>query len=149
MTQHQVALPIAQEFFAGFEARNPEAVGNTLTDDASIIIKLDLAGTPNPWYAFEGKDHVLAYNASVAAKFDRVEFLDKEWTVANDGTAVFLQTNGDILSTAENLDYKNVYVFKVELVDGKVKRVLEYANPVTYANLGITNSEAEDAAQAG
>jgi hypothetical protein len=38
-------------------------------------------------------------------------------------------------------------VFKFELEGQQIKRVLEYANPVTYANLGIENSEAEQAAQ--
>lgn len=141
------ALAVAQAFFAGFEGRDAEAVGAVLSDTASITIKLDLEGTPDPWYVFDGKEHVLGYIASVAAKFDRVAFLDKEWTVAADGTSVFLQTNGDILSTAEQLVYRNVYVFKVELDGDKVARVLEYANPVTYANLGIENSDAENAAQ--
>ena len=142
------ALAIAKRFFDGFEARDPAAVGEVLTDDAAVIIKLSIAGTPEPWYVFDGKAHVLAYIGSVAAKFDRVAFIDKQWTVAADATSVFLQANGDILSSAEKLSYRNVYVFKIELQGDKIRRVVEYANPVTYANLGIKNSESEDAAQA-
>jgi ketosteroid isomerase-like protein len=141
------ALELAQAFFAGFEARSPEAVGALLSPTASLIIRLDIDGEPDPWYAFEGREQILAYIASVAAKFDHVAFLDKEWTVANDGSSVFLQANGDILSSAEKLEYRNVYVFKLELEGGAVARVVEYANPVTYANLGIQDSEAESAAR--
>jgi ketosteroid isomerase-like protein len=119
-----------------------------LTETASVVIKLDLEGTPDPWYVFNGKQHVLAYISSVAAKFDKVAFLDKEWTVSQDATSVFLQANGDILSSAEKLIYRNVYVFKLEMKGDKIEKVIEYANPITYANLGIKNSKAEEAAQA-
>ncbi|MEO3784103.1 hypothetical protein ABGB12_12275 [Actinocorallia sp. B10E7] len=60
---------------------------------------------------------------------------------------MFLQANGDILSTAEKLVYRNVYIFKVDISDGQIVKVWEYADPVAYANLGITGSEAESAAK--
>jgi ketosteroid isomerase-like protein len=142
------ALGLARRFFAGFEARDPAAVGETLADDATVVIRLNIDGTPDPWYVFDGKAHVLAYIGSVSAKFDRVAFIDKQWTVAADASSIFLQANGDIISSAEKLSYRNVYVFKVELQGDKILRVVEYANPVTYANLGIKNSESEEAAQA-
>ncbi|WP_113701192.1 nuclear transport factor 2 family protein [Nonomuraea lactucae] len=145
---HQDALSLAQAFFAAFEGRDPEGVAALLAPEANITIPLSIEGTPEPWYVFDGKEHVMGYIRSVAAGFDRVAFLDKVYTVSQDARSVFLQANGDILSTAEKLVYRNVYIFKIDVEGGKIVKVWEYANPVAYANLGIQDSEAEAAAQA-
>lgn len=145
---HQDALDLAKAFFAAFEGRDAAGVEAVLAPTANITIPLSIEGTPEPWYVFDGKDHVMGYVQSVVAKFDHLAFLDKVYTVSEDAKSVFLQANGNILSTAEKLVYRNVYIFKVEVDNGKIVKVWEYANPVAYANLGIENSEAEAAAQA-
>ncbi|MFI6493789.1 nuclear transport factor 2 family protein [Streptomyces sp. NPDC050564] len=148
-TTHQDALETAQAFIAAFESRDRDAVAGLLAPGATFTIPLSIEGTPEPWYVFDSPEHVLGYIASVAAKFDHVAFLDKVWTVSEDARSVFLQANGDILSSAEKLVYNNVYIFRIDVQDGQITKVWEYANPVAYANLGIANSEAETAAQAG
>ncbi|MGW0436028.1 nuclear transport factor 2 family protein [Micromonospora sp. NPDC003197] len=145
---HRDALDLTQAFFAAFEGRDRAGVDAVLAPNANITIPLSIDGTPEPWYVFDGKEHVLGYIDSVIAKFDHLAFLDKHYTVSEDATSVFLQANGDILSTAEKLVYRNVYVFKVEVENGKIVKIWEYANPVAYANLGIDDSEAEAAAKA-
>lgn len=147
-TTHQKALDTAKGFIAAFEGRDRDAVAELLAPTANFIIPLSIEGTPEPWYVFDSPESVLGYIESVAAKFDHVAFLDKVWTVSEDARSVFLQANGDILSTAEKLVYNNVYIFRIDVQDGKVVKVWEYANPVAYANLGIKNSETEAAAQA-
>lgn len=146
-TAHENALDVAKRFFAAFEGRDRDGVLDVLAPHANITIPLSIQGTPEPWYVFDGREHVMGYIDSVVAKFDRIAFLDKVYTVAQDAKSVFLQANGDILSTAEHLVYRNVYVFRVDIDDNKVVKVWEYANPVAYANLGIENSQAETAAQ--
>ncbi|AVZ75386.1 hypothetical protein SLUN_27470 [Streptomyces lunaelactis] len=147
-TNHETALDTAKALFAAFEGRDPQGVRALLVPHANITIPLSIEGTPDPWYVFDGIEHVMGYIESVAAKFDHVAFLDKVYTVSEDAKSVFLQANGDILSTAEQLVYRNVYVFRLDIQDAKVAKVWEYANPVAYANLGIKNSDAEAAAQA-
>jgi ketosteroid isomerase-like protein len=136
-------LRVAQEFITAFEERDPLGVLATLHPQARLTIRLHIDGSPRPWYVFDGPQHIRGYIESVAAKFDRVAFRDQMWTMSATGDVVFLETHGDIQSSAEKLDYRNVYVFKFEMEDGKVKDVVEYANPVTYANLGIQDSAAE------
>jgi ketosteroid isomerase-like protein len=147
-SSHQKSLRTAQAFVAAFEDRDPAAVATLLADDATFVIPLSIAGTPEPWYVFDSPAAVLAYIESVSAKFDQVAFLDKVWTVSEDARSVFLQANGDILSSAEKLVYNNVYIFRIDVADGLVVKVWEYANPVAYANLGISDSDAEAAARA-
>ncbi|AZQ32142.1 hypothetical protein EJ357_47460 [Streptomyces cyaneochromogenes] len=144
---HQKSLETAQAFITAFENRDPAAVADLLSKEATFVIPLSIAGTPEPWYVFDSPAAVLAYVESVAAKFDHVAFLDKVWTVSEDARSVFLQANGDILSSAEKLVYNNVYIFRIDVADGQIIKVWEYANPVAYANLGIADSEAEAAAQ--
>ncbi|SFR29616.1 Ketosteroid isomerase-related protein [Lentzea waywayandensis] len=145
---HQKSLQTAQAFIAAFESRDPAAVASLLADDATFVIPLSIAGTPEPWYVFDSPAAVRSYIEAVAAKFDHVAFVDQVWTVSEDARSVFLQANGDILSSTEKLVYNNVYIFRIDVADGHIVKVWEYANPVAYANLGITDSEAEAAAQA-
>ncbi|MGX5186159.1 nuclear transport factor 2 family protein [Streptomyces avermitilis] len=147
-SSHQKSLETAQAFITAFENRDPATVATLLAQDATFVIPLSIAGTPEPWYVFDSPAAVLAYIESVAAKFDHVAFLDKVWTVSEDARSVFLQANGDILSSTEKLVYNNVYIFRIDVADGQIVKVWEYANPVAYANLGIADSEAEAAAQA-
>ncbi|GAA1742386.1 nuclear transport factor 2 family protein [Microbacterium paludicola] len=147
MATTNTSLAVAQQFIAAFENRDPDAVVATLREDATLTIRLHIDGSPAPWYEFDGADHIRGYITSVAAKFDSVSFLDQVWTVGHDGGAAFVETRGNILSSAEKLTYRNVYVFKFEIDGEKITAVTEYANPVTYANLGIEDSEAEAAAR--
>ncbi|MBF0688615.1 MAG: nuclear transport factor 2 family protein [Cellulomonas sp.] len=148
MTNTQLtALQLAQQFMNAFAGRNPEAAAALLAEDATLTIALGIDGSPTPWYFFDGQTQVRGYIEAVAAKFDRVAFLDQEWHASMDGRTAFMEARGDILSSAEGLEYRNVYVFKIEVSDGLVARVTEYANPVTYANLGIKDSETEAAAR--
>ena len=52
--------------------------------------------------------------------------------MAEGGRAVFYEANGD-LTTAAGTPYQNVYCMKYELDGGRIRRVVEYANPVTFA----------------
>ncbi|CAL9591782.1 hypothetical protein SUDANB121_05272 [Nocardiopsis dassonvillei] len=146
---HQKSLRSARAFIAAFEDSDPATVATLLADDATFVIPLSIAGTPEPWYVFDGPAAVLVYVESVAAEFDHVASPDKVWTVGEDARSVFLQANGDILSSAEKRVYNNVHIFRIDVADGRVAKVWEYANPVAYANLGIADSEAEAAARTG
>lgn len=148
MTNTQLtALQLSQQFMNAFAGRDPEAAAALLAEDSTLTIALGISGSPDPWYLFEGKTQVRGYIEAVAAKFDQVAFLDQEWHASLDGRTAFMEARGDILSSAEGLEYRNVYVFKVVVSEGLVVHVTEYANPVAYANLGIEDSEAEAAAR--
>jgi len=110
-TTTDTSLKLAQQFLAAFAAGDPDAALALMPEDANLTIRLGIDGTPAPWYVFDGAAHVRGYIESVAAKFDHVAFLDQVWTVGHDGASVFVETRGDILSSAEKLTYRNVYVF--------------------------------------
>jgi hypothetical protein len=58
-----------------------------------------------------------------------------EYTVSPDGKLVFATMSGDYIQADGSRPYTNVYVFRFAISDGKIQRVDEYANPVTFARL--------------
>ena len=55
-----------------------------------------------------------------------------ELSITPDGHRVFIEQRGDILMP-DGKSYRNRYVFRFTIVEGKVKAVREYYNPVTAA----------------
>ncbi|MFI6005215.1 hypothetical protein ACIA98_33270 [Streptomyces sp. NPDC051366] len=48
-SSHQKSLETAQAFITAFENRDSAAVATVLAQDATFVIPLSIAGTPEPW----------------------------------------------------------------------------------------------------
>ena len=83
----------------------------------------------------EGKQATSDYQRAVLRRFSRLHMVDPEYTVSPDGDRVFVTTKGDYIQEDGDKPYNNVYVFRFAIADGKIQRVDEYANPVTFAKL--------------
>lgn len=64
-----------------------------------------------------------------------MKLVDRTTYVANDGKTAFVETKGDLIQRDTGASYRNVYVFKLSMQDGRITHVREYANPVTFAKL--------------
>lgn len=49
-----------------------------------------------------------------------------------------MHARGDMVAKPSGRSYKNVYVFRIDLREGRVCHVEEVTNPITWANLGIS-----------
>ena len=126
---------IAKAYLDGLEGQDIESVAALLAEDATIEIPLSNTGDLGPWFKFEGKDEALGYIKTIFENFGQVKLLDRAVYVSEDGRTVFVETTGDLVQRATNASYRNKYVFKFTIRDGRVTHVSEYANPVTFAKL--------------
>ena len=133
-TQQQ-SLDIVQAFYAAKERRDLDATVEAFAEDADYVFPLNASGTSEPWFVYNGKAAVSDYQRGVLGRFSRLHMVDPEYTVSPDGDRVFVTAKGDYLQEDGNVPYNNVYVFRFAIADGKIHRVDEYANPVTYAKL--------------
>jgi ketosteroid isomerase-like protein len=131
----QRSLEIVREFYAAKERHDLDAVASVLADDVVYNFPLSAAGTPEPWFTYEGKQATVDYQRATLARFSRIHMIDPEYTVSPDGELVFATMTGDYLQADGSRPYTNVYVFRFAIADGKIQRVDEYANPVTFARL--------------
>jgi ketosteroid isomerase-like protein len=131
----QRSLEIVKEFYAAKERHDLDAVASVLADDVVYNFPLNATGTPESWFTYDGKQATLDYQRATLARFSRIHMVDPEYTVSPAGELVFATMTGDYVQADGNQSYNNVYVFRFAIADGKIQRVDEYANPVTFAKL--------------
>jgi len=126
---------IVTTYLNALEEQDIDALSGLLTEGATIEIPLSNTGDLNPWFLFEGKPAALNYIRTIFQNFAQVKLLDRSVYVAEDGRTVFVEAKGDLIQRSTSASYRNRYVFKFTIRDGKVARVSEYANPVPFAKL--------------
>jgi len=131
----QRSLDIVQAFFAAKERRDLDATVELFAEDVDYVFPLNASGTPDPWFVYHGKVAATDYQRGVLGRFSRLHMADPEYTVSPDGDRVFVTAKGDYIQEDGNVPYNNVYVFRFAIAGGKIHRVDEYANPITYAKL--------------
>jgi ketosteroid isomerase-like protein len=77
------------------------------------------------------------YFGIVSRNFDNIVFSDRVFSVADGGKTVWIEAQGNLVVTATNQPYPNGYVFKINLVEGRISRIQEWANTVTLTQQGI------------
>jgi ketosteroid isomerase-like protein len=109
-----------------------------LTKEAVEIIPLAMAGGTDPERVFDGKDAVLGYLQSILDNFKQAVLVHPQTFITDDGATVFVEGRGDLIMKQTRQPYRNIYVFRFSISDGKITEIREYANPVIYAKaLGL------------
>lgn len=82
-----------------------------------------------PGLLFKGKKEIRAGFQQIFAFIKRINYLDSRYTVSDDGTTIFLETQGDMVLAGRNLEYKNFYIFRFDFnCEGQIKLLTEYMN---------------------
>ena len=134
-TSHEEqALRLVKEFFTAKERHDLDATMALFSDDALYVFPLPASGKQENWFTYKGKEAVTKYQGQVLDRFKQIKMLEPRYFVSTDGSTVFAESKGDYISQ-DGTAYKNVYIFKFVISDGKISEGYEYANPVTYAKL--------------
>lgn len=82
---------------------------------------------------FSGIQHVIElWTENRGARIHNAGPKDVEISVLGDGSRLFIEQRGD-LTMADGRPYRNRYVFRFDIRDGKVAYVREYFNPIISA----------------
>jgi ketosteroid isomerase-like protein len=117
---------LVEAFYAAIEAKDAESVEAMLTEDVVVVHPFTFSGATMPEAEFEGREQVMGYVNGLFTSFSQI-------SIADDGSTVFVEAQGDFIAAQGNLPYRNVYVFKLELRDGQISAIREYYNPVIFA----------------
>lgn len=121
-----------ERFIAALQDKDIETISDLLDDHMTVVNPLSASGDAADAVRFEGKEASLGYFRGVTTQMGRIRFTDIEMSVVDGGRVVFFEANGD-LTTDSGVPYRNVYVLKFELSGERIVRLVEYANPVTFA----------------
>lgn len=133
--QHEAAMTVAKTYFQRWTTGDSAGLRELLSEDASITLPMSGDGSPEPGFVFEGVDAAVGYLEFSFASFEALTFLDMEWIVSHDARHVHVHARGDMVAKPSGRPYQNVYVFRIDVGDGRVHHVQEVTNPITWANL--------------
>jgi ketosteroid isomerase-like protein len=116
-------------------AKDLDALGESVTEDVVYEMPLHESGDTQPEAArrYSGKKQLIDFWTGAFPSFPtRHEPEDVEVIISSDGNFLFLEQWGDF-TVADGRSYRNRYVFRLTIFNGKVAHIREYFNPVTLA----------------
>jgi len=153
----RTGLDAAQEFIRAVEAKDIGAVARTLADDARQLFMHARGATTPDGVAdiiagrrrgvcvadVKGKSEVLAYTSALFDKFTPLLWRDHAWIVSPDGSEIFFHGVGDMVVARTGRPYRNTYVTRFDIENGRIVLMAEYGNALMYAGLGVRPNGAE------
>jgi ketosteroid isomerase-like protein len=123
---------LVQRFVAANQAKDKAAMMSMLADDIDHEIPFNESGRTEEggFRRHRGKAEMSAFLDVTVATIDTLHFVDPVFSPTADGRAVFVETYGDC-RMADGKTYKNRYVFRYDVENGKITRLREYYNPIT------------------
>jgi ketosteroid isomerase-like protein len=119
------------------ERKDDETIKSFVADDANTVLPMAYSGDAADAMIFPGKAGSMEHVYQVFNSMQKVAFMDRRFTVSADGSVVFVECKGDFISM-KGTPYRNIYVFRFDLRDGKIVHWTEYFNPVTIGvSLGV------------
>ena len=123
-------------FYAALAAEDPKAALSMLAPGAMLHAPYNPNGdaTDAGIRSFPAS----AYVVGAMATYDNLVFVDRKYSVANDGGTVWIEAEGRLRVAETGKPYENRYVFKIEFSDAGITEITEYTNVATLARDGVT-----------
>lgn len=129
------ALVILRAWHLAIEAKDIPALEAMMHHNIVIDLPFSETGRTDPGFyrVYEGiPDCLNFWKVATALEAAYHPFTDMDLTVSPDGSRVFVEARGHVTMTS-GVDYRNRYVLRMDIQDGKVRRYREYYNPIISA----------------
>lgn len=132
----ELALNLLRLWHVGIEHHDFALLENLMHPDVVIELPFNESGKTEPggYRIYEGVQACVEFwRAAAQFEGEMRPFEDTDLTISPDGARVFLEARGDVTMRSGIL-YRNRYVLRLDIEDGKVRRYREYYNPITSAH---------------
>ena len=105
-----------------------------ISDDMVLEIPFNESGKTEEgsFRRYTGKSEIVSFIDTAFAAEKSVRLVSAEYIVSADGQTVFVEARGEVEMTSGKL-YKNRYVLRFDIDNGKIKCLREFYNPITSA----------------
>lgn len=134
-TARRVAKDTVLRFFKALAMKDMVALGEVVADDVIYELPFSESGSTEPgrYRRYAGRAAVVAFwQETSGAGIKALPPEDVELSVLPDGSRLFIEQRGN-LTMPDGKIYRNRYVFRFDLLDGRVGHVREYINPIISA----------------
>ena len=129
------AKSAVKAFFRAIASRDMNALADAITDDVIYEMPFSESGSTDPglFRRFEGRKAVLEFwEKTTASGIASLPPEDVELSIVADGNRLFIEQRGN-MTMPDGKPYRNRYVFRFDIADGRVSQVREYINPIISA----------------
>jgi ketosteroid isomerase-like protein len=124
-----------RRFYTAIVKRDMDALGEALTPDVIYEFPFSETGSTDPadCRRFIGREAVIEFWRETTAldlRFGAPD--DVDLSILADGSRVFLEQRGNI-ALPSGAKYRNRYIFRYDIREGRIAHVREYINPVVSA----------------
>jgi ketosteroid isomerase-like protein len=131
-TSERSAADLAQAYLIALQAKNKDAILSILADDFVLEVPCNISGTNDLSDSWSGLEAAAANYENTFRVIEVLKYTDLEFTQGNDRSVAFAEGLG-VMKMANGNPYRNRYVFRFDVLGGKIKRIREYLNPITSA----------------
>jgi ketosteroid isomerase-like protein len=131
-TGERSAVELAEAYLDALQAKDRDRILALLAEDFALEVPCNVSGTndfSDSWYGLE--DAATNYDATFR-KIEVLQYADLEFTPGRDDRIAFAEGRG-VMRMASGRPYCNIYIFRFDVEHGKIRRIREYANPITAA----------------
>jgi ketosteroid isomerase-like protein len=126
------AADLARAYLTALQAKDKDGILAILAEDFVLEVPFDVQGANDASQNWSGLEAAAANYEAAFREIEDLVYRDLDVTPAADGTVAFVETVGD-MQMANGRPYKNRYIFRFDVRDGKIRRIREYLNPITGA----------------
>ena len=122
-------------FFKAVATRDAAALAESMTEDVTYEIPFSESGSTEPggFRRYVGAAEVIEFWMATTANGPKsLGAEDVELSITGDGSRVFIEQRGNMV-LADGRPYRNRYVFRFSLREGRICHAREYFNPVIAA----------------
>jgi ketosteroid isomerase-like protein len=124
------AEELAHKFLRAIQAKDKEAILLILADGFALEVPYNVSGTNDLSDSWRGLEAAAANFDKTWRNIEIVKYAELEITAGKKANVAFAEALGD-MKMANGRPYRNRYVFRFDTDGGKIKRIREYANPIT------------------
>lgn len=131
----RAAKDAIRRFFRAVAAKDATGLADSLTKDAIYEIPFSETGSTEPggFRSYLGVAAVVEFwMATMGGGLQNLGPDDVELTITGDGSRVFIEQRGNMI-LSDGRPYRNKYVFRFLIEEGRVSHVREYVNPIIAA----------------
>jgi ketosteroid isomerase-like protein len=123
---------LARAYLEALQRKDKEAILSIVSEDFVLEVPLNVSGSNDLSDSWRGMEAASAGYDMAFTEIKKLQMTDLDVTPSSNPNVAFAEAWGD-MEMSNGRPYKNRYIFRFDVADGKITRIREYCNPVTGA----------------
>ncbi len=124
-----------KKYFTALRSRDLEGIAQFMDTDSVVEIPFGESGKTDTasYRVYRGKDAILGFWATAFKAEGKIHgWSESDMTINGDGSRVIFEFR-NFITMANGTEYRNRYVMRMDIADGKIMHCKEYYNPIQSA----------------